>query len=380
MSKLEDKILFVDDEQAIIDGLKRQFFRIYNVYTALGPQEGLRVVKEEGPFSVVVSDMRMPVMDGAEFLTNVRKISPDTIRIILTGQADVESAISAVNDGNIFRFMTKPCPMPVMQKVLEASLDQYHLVIAERELLDKTLKGSIKVLVDILSLTNPTVFSRTTRIKYFALEIAKELGIEDTWKLEIAAMLSQIGCVTIPANILEKISNGQQLSSEEEEIVKKSPLIASELISNIPRLEAVSEIIAFLQDDNIKNKEDNPNLRENEVLKVAVDLEEMLFNGESREYAVRKFQGRKDIVNKNILEVIDKIKMPHEEKKVLSVQINQIAKGMVLEEDLKAKNGVLLATKGQVITETMKAMFSNYYKQGNISGNVTVSFSFYEGN
>ncbi|NIQ03497.1 MAG: response regulator, partial [Nitrospinaceae bacterium] len=94
-------------------------------------------------FAVVVSDMRMPDMDGIQFLSRVREHYPQTVRMMLTGYADVKTAMNAVNEGNIFRFMTKPCPPEVFEKVLSAGIEQYRLITAERDLLERTLKGSV---------------------------------------------------------------------------------------------------------------------------------------------------------------------------------------------------------------------------------------------
>ena len=107
---MTDTILCVDDDANLLEGLKRQLRKQFTLETALSGEAGLVVVKEDGPFAVVVSDMRMPGMNGARFLAQVRAMAPDTVRILLTGQTDIQDAIVAVNEGHIFRFLTKPCP------------------------------------------------------------------------------------------------------------------------------------------------------------------------------------------------------------------------------------------------------------------------------
>ncbi len=90
-----------------------------------------------------MSDMRMPGMDGATVLTRARAVQPDTVRVLLTGQADMEDAVAAVNDGNIFRFLIKPCPRPVLVRALTDAVDQHRMITAERVLLERTLRGSV---------------------------------------------------------------------------------------------------------------------------------------------------------------------------------------------------------------------------------------------
>jgi len=183
---MSDKILFVDDEQNILDALKRSMSKFFDLDTALGGQEGLAAIKEKGPYAVVVSDLRMPGMDGIQFLTNVKATSGDSVRVILSGQADLDAAMAAVNEGNIFRFLTKPINPGVLSKSLEACLEQYHLVTAEKELLEKTLSGSIKLLTEILALVNPTAFSKASRLKRFVHHIVEQLELQDIWKYELA--------------------------------------------------------------------------------------------------------------------------------------------------------------------------------------------------
>src|SRR5438128_895627 len=149
------RILCVDDEPAILAGLSLILGRRNDVVTALGGAAGLEEIEKNPAPWIVLSDMRMPGMDGATFLGQVRKRAPDTIRILLTGQSDIASCIAAVNHGQIFRFLSKPCPPDVLFATLESAVEQYRLITSERVLLEQTLRGSIKSLIDILSLANP---------------------------------------------------------------------------------------------------------------------------------------------------------------------------------------------------------------------------------
>jgi len=136
------RILFVDDDQAVLDSLRRSLCRCYDVATARGPVEGLAVLAEKGPFAVVVSDLRMPGMDGVEFLRRTKAACPSAVAIMLTGHGDLTAAMSAVNEGHIFRFLTKPCPIPTLSRALDAALEHYQLAATERELLRVTLENS----------------------------------------------------------------------------------------------------------------------------------------------------------------------------------------------------------------------------------------------
>ncbi|MFH1417727.1 MAG: response regulator, partial [Planctomycetota bacterium] len=136
---MSKKILCVDDDPNILNAYRRGLRRLFEIETAEGGAEGLEAIASQGPFAVVVSDMRMPGMDGIQFLTAVKKRAPESVRIMLTGNADQQTAMDAVNEGSIFRFLTKPCPPEHLAKALTAGIEQYRLITAEKELLGKTL-------------------------------------------------------------------------------------------------------------------------------------------------------------------------------------------------------------------------------------------------
>ena len=245
---MDERILFVDDDPNILSGYQRQLRKMFSIHTAANGEEGLNRLSEAGPFSVVVSDFRMPGLDGIQFLTRVREAAPDTVRILLTGYADLQTAIEAINEGNIFRLLTKPCDTENLLKALQAGFKQYHLIIAERELLEKTLKGSIQVLTEIISMVNPEAFSRASRITRYVREIGELVGassVENPWVLETAARLSQVGCLILPEELILKMIQGQPFSKDEATLFEMHPSIASNWLAQIPRLEEVAEIIAY---------------------------------------------------------------------------------------------------------------------------------------
>ena len=136
---MTSKVLFVDDDMNILTSFRRRLGRRFDITTLLGGERGLEALDDEGPFAVVITDQRMPNMDGITFLGELRKRAPDTVRMMLTGNTDLTTAIKAVNEGSIFRFFTKPCPLDDLASAIEVGLEQYNLVTAERELRDVQL-------------------------------------------------------------------------------------------------------------------------------------------------------------------------------------------------------------------------------------------------
>lgn len=242
------KVLCVDDEPEVLVGLKLNLRRGFHVETATNAVEALKKLGELGPFAVVVSDMRMPGVDGATFLSHVRERYPDITRIVLTGYADVNAAVAAVNDGQIYRFLTKPCtPANFVRAVAEAA-EIYALRHAERTLLERTLHGSISALCEVLSLVNPVAFGRATRIRKLSSDLLKRLGVRERWPAELAALLSQVAYVTLPEATASKVYFGQALDPGEQESVDRLPQIAADILGNIPRLEPVIAVIRRARD------------------------------------------------------------------------------------------------------------------------------------
>jgi len=243
---MDQPILFVDDDENILAAYTRVLRKRFHIRTALGGEEALQLVQTAGPFAVVVADMNMPGMDGVEFLSHVRHFNQDTVRIMLTGNADMGTAVDAVNQGNIFRFLTKPCEPEELAIALEAALKQFRLVVAEHELLEKTLKGSIDLLVEMLSILDPVSFGRAQATAKRAQRIAVGLKMENPWMVGLAAVLSQIGVLTIPTSLITKFRSAGILSPSEREVMDRVPEIGSNLLLHIPRLEDVAQTILFM--------------------------------------------------------------------------------------------------------------------------------------
>ena len=285
---MADRILCVDDDPNILEGYKRQLRKEFELVTAVGSEEGLRMVTEQGPFAVVVSDLQMPGMNGVEFLAKVRTHEPDTVRMLLTGNAELQAAIEAINKGQIFRFLTKPCAAEVLGGSLKAALAQYHLITAERELLEQTLSGSIRVLCEVLALVNPEAFGRSSRITRYVESIAAHLHVSELWSIKTAALLSQIGCVILPESVLKKVYRGEALTGEDSQLFNQHPFVAYDLIAKIPRMKRVAEIIKF-QDKYYDGyggpgdtQQGNTIPMEARILKVALDFDVLESAGKSK--------------------------------------------------------------------------------------------------
>ena len=378
---MNKKILCVDDDPNILAGFRRALRKDFDIHTAEGGDEGIATVLKNAPFAVVVSDMRMPGMNGVQFLARVKEIAPDSVRVMLTGNSDQQTAMNAVNEGSIFRFLTKPCPPETLAKTLDAAIEQYRLVTAEKELLEKTLNNSLQVLVDVLAMVNPTAFSRSTRVKRLARDIAVRVGATNVWEIEIAAMLSQIGCVTVPEETLTKISMGMPLKEDELRMYHKYPEIGRDLIARIPRLEIIAEIVAFQnkRQSDLVAAASGQNVSETaidgaRILKLALDYDKLIGTGNAPYEAFAALSKRNDWYDSTVLNALEIIvaELIEEAYNTEKIKVSRLEPGMILDETLVTANGSKLLAQGQEITLSLVLRLKNFAEAGIIPGEIQV--------
>lgn len=371
---MDPKILLVDDDPNILAGYKRSLRKKFQIETALGGSDGLKAMASNGSWAVVVSDMRMPEMNGIEFLAKVKEKSPDTVRVMLTGNADQQTAMQAINEGNIFRFLTKPCSVENFEKVMAASLEQYRLIISEREILEKTLSGSINVLTDILSLYDQNLFGRTTKLRDMIRELAASMKIPSSWEFEIAALLSSIGYLGIPPEVMVKARNGQQTSLKEREILSQVPEVGAHLLARIPRLESVSNIVLY--QDKCFDGSGFPNNSVagtkiplgSRILKVLSDLIELESEGGTRVKAIKQLQVRRGWYDPQVMKKVSSLFLDEEKEAMedsepsLFLPLKELRPGQIILSDIKAENGLLLLAAGHEISMIQLARLRNHAK------------------
>lgn len=355
-------ILMVDDDERILSGYKRNLRSNYDVTALCLPENALRFLSEHQDIAVIVSDFKMPKMDGIKFLSAARKISPDSARIMLTGFADMQSTIDAVNEGNIFRFLTKPCSNDKLIMAIDAGIRQYELINTERDLLNQTLKGGIKVMVDILSAVNPAAFSRSMRLFELTRKLAIRLKVENLWEVEVAALLSQIGCVTIPSEVLERKYQDKSLTPKESELYMKHPFFGMSFIRNIPRLENIAQAIgAQFECYDLADEGRRAGLHVSaRLLKVANDYETYLESGKTSVQAMFQMHRDESWYDPQILAALDAEIAGIERNYVLrTLNLKDFRDNMIFGENIVDRNGIVLITKGSIMNGVLKIKLNN---------------------
>jgi response regulator RpfG family c-di-GMP phosphodiesterase len=365
---MNKRILFIDDDPNLLNAMRRKLHNSkYGVFMANSGESGLQTVKTNPPFAVVVCDMRMPGMDGVRTLEEIAKLTPNSSRIMLTGNADQQTAIEAVNTSQIFRFLTKPCPDAALMMALEAGTRQYQLVTAERELLQKTLAGSIKVLTDVMALVMPEAFDRGGVTREWLQQLAPKLDEKNLWAVEIAALISRIGFVTVPNDIQEKIRLNKPLNAVGQQILSQVPLTASKLIRNLPRMDEVATTVEYqwkgfdgsgVPTDDVKG-EDIP--RGARILRILSDLAAVTKGSFPNESGIGHLLANKHMYDPALLEIVtthfavggeaERTIKGNMVLEYLRLRVSALRPGDLLVSDICREDGQLLLAKGMRLSE-----------------------------
>lgn len=356
-------VLCVDDEVRVVESLALHLHRDYKVHTALSGADGLQKLKELGGAAVVVSDMRMPGMDGASFLKQVLHAFPETTRILLTGDPGRDTSVHAVNEGQIFRYLTKPCPPDQLKAAVEAGVMQHHTMRAERQVLQETLIGCIQALVDVLAITNPVAFGRANRIKRLVLALAESLGSSNFWQLEAAAMLSQLGYFSLPAETVEKLYYGERLTSEEQVLVSGAPEVTNRLLGHIPRLEPVLQILAAARAPTEKLRalgEGTVGLG-GRLLSLALDYDAHIAQGASTDVVVQTLRANGERYGTEaIAHLAAHVGAGEATGDLRTIPLRHVAGGMIMMQDVYTHLGTLLVPRGFEVTESFLERMRNF--------------------
>jgi response regulator RpfG family c-di-GMP phosphodiesterase len=240
-------------------------------------------------------------------------------------------------------------------------------VRAERDLLENTLSGTVQLLVDILALVNPAAFGRASRLQQIVRLLLPHFGRDNAWKLDVSAMLSQIGLVSLPAETVDKACSGDTISPEEASMLDAHPLCGRDLLARIPRLEEVAHNVAYQAKrfdgsgppyEGVRGRQIPLGGR---VLKIALDYDALIQAGASPEAVLSELNSRKGWYDPEVLSLL--------EQAVLNVRsgytfhlisASQLATGMLLPDGVKTIHGNLVVGQGAEVTPAMLTKLQNF--------------------
>ena len=346
-------VLCVDDDRAMLEILERALSERFEVVTLDRPLAALELLEKGGrEFVTIVSDMEMPLMDGAAFFSYAAKLAPKATRVLLTGRSELEAAIAAVNTGQIFRFLRKPCAPRDLLSAVEAGAEQYRLVTLEQRLLAETLTGGVRLLCEVFALLAPQVFSQNDRVQAYVAHLTRKLARKDSWRFELAACLNMVGYVGLPDEILSRALAGAALSESDARMFAEHPLTAHKLLQKIPHFGDLAEMIRL---QSAATRPDVANQPSDDValgaamLRVSGAVARLTSAGATEAEAIAQLRPKADPGDLELLLLLEDFRavVPGEVKQL---RVAEMTAAMTLEEDAKTNTGVMVVPAGKQLS------------------------------
>lgn len=419
----DTNVLFVDDERNILGSLQRVFRKEgYGILVAESGECGLDLLRHNN-IAVVVSDQRMPGMGGVEFLRRVRESAPDTIRMMLTGEADAADMAGAINQGEVYRYITKPWDDDELRLIVKAAVERYSLVAENRRLqaetlrqnaelseLNQTLEAKVEektkklresffafvgLCADMIELHDQLSGGHCKRVAVLARSFGQKLGIKgaEFEALWAAALLHEIGLVGVPKEVLDK--HETELSEGERALIRNNPALSQEIVSRIDTLRQAGLVMRSHMEnfdgtgypDRLRGDEINAGSR---ILAVCRDYDRLRharhpYSKVDALAAIERGRGRRfdPVIAESFLRFASELKDSDEGQcithsigsklpQVLKVDIQDISAGMTLARPLVTGKGRLLVAQGTVLTEALIEKVLNFHGIDPITESVQV--------
>lgn len=357
------KILVVDGDAQVRADLAAGLGQRFPLTLAASAKEALSVLTGSDPVAILLCELDLPDADGVALLAKAREVSPQSVRLAVTHRADFKAAVKTVNLGGAAKLLTKPLTLQAVAAALVEGLQQYQAAARERDAFRETMQGMVKVLVDILGLVNPYAISRSNRIRNRVMLLGRILQVRPAWQLDLAVTLSHMGCVGLPAEIMEKLDSGKDFTPEERQQFESHPLIAAKLLRNIPRMANVAHIIL---NQHCKVR-DNPPL-EARILKAVLDLDHLERKGAPWDKALTLMARRPETYDPRVLEALAAHLRQCQAETPRELPLDRVEVGMVLARDLVNADNTKLLLKGQAVSKASLARLSMFAAELGVGG------------
>ncbi len=415
-------VLLVDDEENILNALNRTFRKEhYRIITASSGLEGLAVIEKE-IITLVISDHRMPGMEGVEFLSEVRKKSPDTIRMMLTGYADMQSVMNAINQGEVYRFITKPWDDEEIRFVVRDAIHHYDLITENRELhaltqrqnlelkdLNNNLEGKVaertkevevlykdleqnfidfvRVFMNLLELKSQHLGSHCKRVAALARRLSEKIDLTSDEKLniEVASLLKDIGTLGFPEKMIRK--KASELDATEKALLQQHPVLGQTSLQHIRKLLPVSILVRHHHErydglgypDNLRGEKIPAGSR---IIAIADLFDELINPSDTGErysvdralFVLEKEAGKgldPHLVVK-FKEVLHEVRHEDIETDIIEIEVADLKEGMLLSSDVRTRRGLLLMASGEVVRPVHLDKIKNSNKMDPVIGKISI--------
>jgi CheY-like chemotaxis protein len=354
-------VMIVDDNPAnlrLLEEMLRQDG--YEVRSFPRGRLALAAANQEPP-DLILLDINMPEMNGYEVCEQLKasaRLAGIPV-IFLSALNAIEDKIQGFRSGGV-DYIPKPFQLEEVQARLATHLKLRRAQQAEHELLERTLGGAVETLWELVQLTSPALALRSRAIRDIVRRIVKRMGIEDSWQYELAATLCFLGCVALPEEIFERAYCGQELPAEENKMFNGYPETSARLLSHIPRLEVVTEIIRHQLKPEAGSSAGEESRQGAHMLHLALELDRRIYRGLAPSAALAELGWSRGF-ERPMLDALEGYSPAQTEFDARRLPIRELRAGMVLETDILSKGGnLLILKKGTILNETWIERLENF--------------------
>jgi CheY-like chemotaxis protein len=316
------------------------------------------------PPELILLDINMPEMNGFEVCGRLKadEILATIPVLFLSALNEERDKVQAFRSGGV-DYVTKPFNLEEVQARVETHLALYRARRIERDLLEKTLNGAVKALADFVHMTSPALAERSSVLRSMIVHMAAEMHLNDRWQYELSAMLCLIGCITLPVEAFEHAYGGADASAEEMKMYRAHPEVGFRLLSRIPRLEIVAEMIRLQQAESTKSIQDQTVAKGVSMLRIAQELDRQMLRGIPFRNACDQLRSAPGKFPVAILDALKEYSLQIVQFGVQRVAAQQLLPGMILENDLRTRDGgVTVISKSATLTAPLIERVLNFAK------------------
>lgn len=357
-----NKVLLVDDDPNVLSAYQRRLRKRFEIETALCSEEGVTAVNFLGPFAVIVSDMQMPRENGAEFLAKIQKKSPDSIRIMLTGNADQQTAIDAVNQGGVFCFLSKPCQAEELEVAIQKGIVEHQRITELRDSAKVNVEALIETLSSVCQAIDPSIAVRQNRLKSALSEYATLVGVENQQEYQNAAVISQLGTHEIRTELFTKVARQEALTTQEANQWDEQYRLSAQMIENVPYLNKVTQILQKLGDDQNTATEDQSEdvSLTAELLRASIQFDLSCYEANLETLEVLEAIKANGEYSEKAIALIETWVAQRDQRRLIEVAVDSLTDGMKLVDEIATTSGTVLVPKGMEVSPSMRAKLQKY--------------------
>lgn len=369
-----ETILIIDDDLLNLTVLSDLLKSKYNVRLAHNGEMALVEAAQNPKPDLILLDIVMPGISGYDVCRQLKandylKDIPVLFTSALTDTNDVVKGFEA----GAVDYITKPFRHEEVFARVEVHLEVKRTKQEVQSLLSKTLTGSVRLMMDLLIMTQPQLVQQSFRSRKYAKEILNRIGYEaqDAWCIEVAVMLSQIGCLALEKSLMDKIVAGQPLTKEENEEYWKYPELGAKLLDNIPRMERTAAIIRYQAGGLDKEANVDPVVElGSDMLNVLRLYEQRLAFNEDSMTALQKVQQQMFRTSPQLLRVFKEILMEQPENNAIEKRVPDLKVGMIISETVYRRDGSVLLTKGTELNENLLDLIDRERQHGRLKSQI----------